>query len=611
MPENNWVQLKLKIPGAEDLEPAFKVAEDALDLTVDVLNVIKKILEVARLIASAVLANPAEALILAIIEEIEKLLKGLLEDTRLHGIIVPIHKQYFGLGANFPQTLLGIDGYDTIASATQLENDGKLNKSTQQYKDTNTDELVNFIDNSQFAVGGNQGFYKTLAESLIDTGDLNRPTFPDNFFVVGGCVLLGTRSFDVLTRFLALLNAFIHLGDRFDPLRGAIPTVQGLKALVIPINTTLTDGLTAPAGRIGVSLSWDLIPARINFPLYNDEEAIVDEIVVIRSTDPKFRQKFSWGEVFGSDIPNNRDTLPVSSSGRTKVLSRMKNDGFTVGYVDWDSTLTVGTVYYYTVALRLKIKGKHLPMGDFSNTVRVQFLRPVLSVGSEPPDWLATPSFVQMFPILEEIVGFIFLILEQLKVKSFTGPTILDQLIEIIAAIVKRGEQAVAILRELLDLMRSLFNQDIGGLYATTITVDHGGMDAWTAELANRLSNRSDPSRPPFDEPADLVMGLVVVAGVPVPTAPDISANVDTEKAILQALIELLFGSGKKSHIPGPTPPVNPFLAAIDSLEGVILEAEKIAFTDAMKGSRVSPSTPEEKPKIVFDRNMVPTEKIC
>jgi len=612
MPENNWSSLTLTPPYAKEVGTALDAVEKVIGHTVDILNVIKDILEVARLIASAILANPLEAIIKQIIAEIEKLLEGLLEDTRLHAIIIPIQKQHFGLGVEpDPNSLVHPNGR-TLASATQLENEGKLSGSTQFYANTNPTELFNFINTSEYAVGGNRGFYKALAESLVDAGDLNRPTYPDNFAVTGGCVLLGTRSLDTLSRFAALLNAFIHLGDRFDPLRGIIPTVHGLKARVIPI-TTVAEGAIFPGkGRIGVTLNWDLIPSRINFPLYNDEEAIVDEIIVIRSTDPKFRQKFSWGEVFGADVSNDRKQLPVSSSGRTKVLTRIKNDGFTTGYVDLDSSLKVGAIYYYTVALRLKIKGKHLPLNDFSNIVRVQFLRPTLSAGSEPPDWLATPSLVQMFPILEEIVALIRIVLDEITTKSFTGPTILDQLIEIIDAIVKRGEKAVAILRELLDLIRSLFENSVGGLYATTITVGYGGIDAWTTELARRLSNRGDTSRPPFDEPKDLVMGLVIVAGVPVLSGIDVTANVNAELAILEALIELLFGSGKKkSLIPGPTPPVNPFLDAIASLEGAILQAEKIAFTDAMKDSRVSPTTIEEKPKIIFDQNMVPTEKIC
>lgn len=607
MAETNWATITLKPPFTEEVNTILDKGEQVLSKLVDILQVIKDILTIAKLIASLIAGNLIEALIAQLLKEIDQLLEGLLHGTRLHAIIIPIQKQSFGIGIEINLDALLKTDENVIHSSAQLSEDGKINNSTTAYSQTNVRDFLNFIDTSAYAVGGNRGFYRTLAESVQDEGDPNRPLFTDNFAVVGSCLLVGSRSVDTLYRLAVLLNALLRLGDRTDPLRHAFPTIQNLKARVIPItNAGSVDG------RIGIALSWDPIPPRINFPFYNNEEATIDEIIIVRSTDPVFRQKFTWSEVFNTNLVNDINVLPTSSSGRTKVIKRIKFDGFTVGYVDDDPTLVGGAVYYYTTILRYELNDKFLPLKTFSNTVRVQFVRSLVSANSEPPDWIATPSLAELFPILEEIVGLIRLLLAELTTKSLTGPTLLDQLIEMIEFLIKKGETAVAILREIMDVIRALFNNDIGGLYATVFTVDYGGINAWNAELARRLSLRNDPSRPPFDDPEDLTTGVVIVGGVPVIGSINVSASMNTQKKALETLFNLLFGGGSsKPILPGHVPPPNPVLVAIATLETAIAEAEQIAFSTNLSTEKTSITAPVEKPKTLFDQNMLPTKAIC
>lgn len=623
MAETNWLSISLKPPFAKEVGRALDSGEAALNNITDILNVIKTILEVAKLIAALLANNPIEAVIKQIIEQIEKLLDGLLQDTRIHGIYIPIQKQPFGLGIEVDLNAIVNDKGTTIPSAAQLQEDGKLNKTTTAYADTNIRDFINFLDTADYAVGGNRGFYRTLVESVRDEGDPNRPTFTENFAVVGGCLLLGSRSLTAIYELVALLNALLKLGDRTDPLRNAFPIVQNLKARVIPITTSGETSFGSNVNKIGVVLTWDPLPGRIHFPLYNDEEAIIHELVVIRSTDPSIRQKFTWSEVFDSDIPNNQKILPSTATGQTKVISRRTFDGITNSYVDWDSSLKKNTVYYYTVVPRYKIDDKFLPMKSFSNMVRVEYRRPLVTGLSEPPDWIATPSLLELFPILEEIIGYIKLVLAEVSARSITNPPLLQQLIELIEFLVKKGEKAVAILRAILDVIRRLFNTEVGGVYATTFSIEEGGIDAWNAELARRLSLSSDPSRPPFDDPHDLTTGIVLVTGVPIVGGIDVTANMNEQQRLLEALYALIFGGSDKSESEkrvqkqlGQTSARSGILFALETLETAVAEAEKKVFKDDLTAvpeskARNSEIAAQEKPKMFFDKNMTPIKTIC
>lgn len=591
MATSNWHALQLKPPFVEEVNSVIDGIQNVLDEVTSLLNTVKQILEVARAVLILSSADPLELIIKQLLDEIDRLLENISEKTTINAIIIPIHKQAFGVGNEVDFSNLGGPTFG------QMVADSAFVGSAVQYQGTSTIDLAQFINSAPYAIGGNKGFYSTLVESLQDTGDINRPLFDETFAVTGGCALLGTRSFADLNKILNLLLALLKLGDRTDPLRNAFRPPQNLRARVIPITT-----VAANPGRIGVVLDWEKPQLRINFPLYNEEEALIDEILVIRSTDKTLREKFSWSEVFATDVTNDLNDLPVTASGRTKVIKRIRNDGFSGSYVDDDPNLAEDSVYYYTLAFRYKLNDQYLRINFFSNAVRVQFTRPLVTATSEPPDWFSSPSLVEIFPALEEIVGAIRLILAELRTKSFSGPTILDQVIEAIDSLVKRGELANAILQEILELLRVLSNTDVGGIYATTITTNSGGMKAWTSELARRLSNKADASRPPYDDPRDLVTGIIMVAGAPI-TLGDINTTIPFNAQILalEKLFELIFGSGKS----------NPVLDAIDAVDNPSGNTTKPAFGAGMQPSRVPAATVASTPPVTFNAQMQPTKTIC
>ncbi len=596
MAEHNWVPITLKIPFASELEPALDSLQSAVNTITEILNTAKKILEIAKLVATAASADPLEIIIKQILDEIDALLNSISEKTNIHAIIVPIRKQPFGIGVevNFNETLAN-NGGDIPPTYAQLDENNTFIGSASQYLGTVPAEVARFINTAAYSVGGTRGFYQTLVESTVDLGDINRPLFDDTFAVTGGCVIFTTSSFADLAKILGLFLSLLKLGDRSDPLRNTFVPPQNLRAKIIPITT-----VSAANGRMGVVLDWDKPQLRINFPLYNDEEALIKEIIIIRSTDLVLREKFSWPEIFSVDLTDDLNDLPSTPSGRTKVIKRIRNDGFTGRYVDDDASLKENTVYYYTLAFRHQLNKEFLPVNYFSNVVRIQAIRPLVSANSEPPDWYATPSLVQLFPVLEEIVGFMRLILAELQTKSFSGPTILDQLIVAIDTLIKKGEFANLILQEIVNLLRAINNNSLGGLYSTSITVPQGGMDAWLSELARRLSNSADTTRP-LDDPKDLVTGLVMVAGAPTIGSIDTSTPFNVEILALEKLFELIFGGGNS----------NPILNAIAAVNTPYTTTTKTTFDSNMQPVQIPITQAPTTTSVTFDAQMLPTKTLC
>jgi hypothetical protein len=401
--------------------------------------------------------------------------------------------------------------------------------------------------------------------------------------------MFGSEDPTELYEIFGLFNSLMKLGARSDLSGGTEVTVKGLKALVVPLT-----------GGIGVNLTWDNIGSVITFPSFFSDQHIVTEFFVIRSTDLQFRSFTSWSQAFTvQPDPNDPNDLP--EEGLTKVIARVTNDSFISSYNDGDSALEKNTIYYYAIVPRIAVNKVDevvsdfdaeivLPLGELSNVVRVEFKRPGDCKAGEPPDWIATESIGQLFPIIEDIIGEVRLLLAWLRSWGFSADNPLEPIIAAIADLVARAEAALAILDEINRRIAALLQVPVLGMAATSFTVPRGGINAWNRELGKRLSDRSDPSRPPFDK-NELVAGVVVVAGAP---------NLDALQSVM-TLIELFFGGGSDS---------NPVLDAIESIDVAVDQLEAVSFGDDLQPDPDA-AAPEE-PKVVFDESMRPvTDTNC
>lgn len=579
----NWSSFKPSIPFSEEILAASQTVTETLATLQSFLDIIKELLELAKLLSSLIASNPIEAALRALIDQIQQFLDDILQRTGVHAIFIPIQKQ-----SNLGTDLLAraIADPDKIENFDDLLDDEKFPGATEV-----EDDAISFINDSSTATGGNTGFYKVLRESIRDEGDPNRPIFPDNFAVAGGALVFGSNDLKELYKIFELLDSLFKLGTRSDLSGHTKPTLQNLRARALPITSS------SPA-RIGVQLDWDKTSPTITFPSFTEDQYVIEEILIIRSEDPKFRSRFTWSQSFSRQpaFDDKTDVLEGEDED-TKVIARLQNDGLIFRYVDTDPELVEGRIYYYAAALIVTAEATGddetdiiFPVGNMSNVVRVEFLRPRDAKGGEPPDWVATPSLASLFPALEALINEIRLVIADLLSRTVTGPNQIDQLIRLIETIIARSERVIRILDRINRLLTALLTSDVGGISATVYTIEDGGMDAWTSELARRLSDRGDPTRPAFDG-SELVGGAVLVAGAP---------NLPLLEPFF-ALLQIFFGSGTD----------NPLLDAVNTLDSAVTETEKTVFGEDMAAEQVPVGTPDpEEPQVVFDENMNPTDTV-
>jgi hypothetical protein len=568
----------------EPLRQAASTVKEINDTLETVFGTIKEALEIARLLASNLANNPVEAALREALEQIQQYIDDLIGGTTAHAIMIPIQKQHYGIGEPIPAD--ATDRLSLTPSFDQLAQDGSY--SQRVIKDI-TPETISFINTSVTSLGGNRGYWRALVLSLYDEGDFARPDFPNNFAVTGACVIFGSKQLADLYKIIALLTKWIRLGFRADMGARSQPIPSTLKATTIPIPTE---------GRIGVQLDWTPIPPVITKALFSSERMFVREIFIVRSTDPLLRERFGWGQVFTEEP--EASGLPVSADGRTRVIARLPNDGLIARYVDKDTSLKVDTSYYYALALRYGIGSdiKTLliqPMTEFSNVVWVHYMaRPNTTRLSEPPDWFATPSLIQLFPIIQSFVNIIKLYVNGAINRTLSNNGIvalITQTINQIESLIAQAAEVKKDLDALEQILRSLSGLDGLGIYATTFDVTTGGMQAWVGKLAQQFSDSTDTSRPPFDRGDEFTAGFVIVAGAP--RLPDL--------AKIRALLKLLFGDGSDEE----TIKLRTALDVFTDPEG----PSKFTFDNQMQATRVSDDAAGEGKPVVFDETMTPAER--
>lgn len=591
-----WRNLELEAFYPKQAREAIDAIVDFTDKLKTILNVTKAGLELARAAAALASADPLELALRALLQEIEALIDALLGETTAHALVVPIQKQYYGLGDPIPS--------GSIDANVRTPNYGTLlnnNAFAQSVANANTPDVINFINSSDTAQGGNRGYYTTIVTSLNDPGDYAKPDFPQNFAVAGVAVIFGSTSLTDIYKIVAIIGRIIDLGLSSDLTSRSRPVATGLKARVLPEPTE---------GKIGVQLDWDPVPPLLIKPLLSLEAAIITEIFVIRSTDSMLRERFSWNKNFPTQPADDIHALPSTTT--TRVIARLRNDGFRARFVDTSSDLKVDTPYYYAIALRYKINGVFQPMSDLSNSVRVYYTQfPGGSRQGVPPDWFATPSLYQMFPIVRTIVSKIELFVASVlnRTTSNNGVSnMIEQTIVLIEALIAEAERLLVEIKEITDLLQEIATADIGGIYATSIAVPTGGIFGWTSELARRLSNTQDTSRPPYDA-QELVAGIVLVAG-----APNFS-----ELAAFVKQLKLFFGGDKPSAARVAT---ESFVPGGKNSGGLLLVPTTTSFDESMVATVAPATTPAADPapgstpgaisksKPVFSTAMTPAPKL-
>lgn len=487
----------------EPLQRAVSALTDAVGALAKVSKVTERALKIAQKIAEKASVNPAETALNSLLDEVDRFVGGITGGTQAHAILLPVKRRVIRRS--------------------------KGSSGIEDFLDPNEPASA-YVRRALSAPQSRDVFYNLLAESVADAGDLSRPQFPPDYAVTGVCVLATAETLADLQIPLRLFTTLFQGNLRMAPLGASTPVVQGVRATPVAVR-----------GGVGVVVRWDPLPPVNTAPLLTGELIAAEEIFIIRISAPFTRGWFTWSDLFNKE-PSDVVT-DLAETKYAKVVARVRNNGFVRSYTDSSELLNPAVTYYYTTCVRTVVNTEVQPMGALSAVVRVARTNPQPSSRlAVPPDWYATPTLTEMFPVINGILNRVRL--EGSRLRSITtsnsgGQQLLQQTINQYAALAAQYQATVDETKELTDRLQALSASETpGGLYATTITRSKGGMDAWLAELARRLNDPNDESAPVMTS-TSLVLGLVIVAGAP--TVPDLAAVV--------ALFEMFFGRGTRNPL--------------------------------------------------------------
>lgn len=483
-------------------------------------------------------ADAARAVANALLDTLQSLLNG----GRIHMITIPIAKTIpTAPPPSLPPTL------DDLQAALQIT----LGPSNTSAADT----YARMVAKS----GGNAGFYNQFAQSLLDPSDPNRPQYDaQHDAVVMLTLLVGAPSYAAITSAAATLDLLVKPKGGNSMAARTLPNPQNVVGRVV--------GASTPPG-IGVRLDWDAPLDSITARYFPGVRFTVNRYAVIRSTDAKARSATNVLDLFPTQ------SLSVGlTSGASKVVAI--GSGKNSAYLDTDASLDPATPLYYCVAWEVEVSENDaptttIPFGKLSNVVKVAPRAPSPPQTGQSPDWIATDSALKLFPSLASAAN---ALIEEARVLLKPSATPSDKIGDAITLATSAAQRVASRATELLDDVKRLaaaLSAPIPSLYITQMSSESGGNAFLMAELARRLADTADPTRPPFDN-GEYVCGVCIVAGAP--RIADLAATL--------AFFEALFG---------PAAPTNPLMGIIASIDTAVTQAETAVF-----GPDMRPLTPAQ-----------------
>jgi hypothetical protein len=570
-----WKKLEIIVP---DLSPLQKLIE-FIDKVKEVLRVIVGIIDlIAKLIMG--LQDALATAIKLIIDKIKQILEGFLGDVGIYMLFVPIAKR-------FNTTFMGL-GDLTPPRTSALFAPSPTNLQSPNQKQ--------FIAELNKYAGGNHGFYRTVATSLQDPGDTNRPQFNDSTDFVGGLtILFGTDldPFELLDALWRLWGMFGGLTAGSDNLKVPKPKNVQAQALTKPKGGDVHGVLTA-------LVTWDAeevpvftLPDMGSAVLYPERYA-----VIVIKNDCQLASSGNVNQIFGTtDISIN--SFRKTPMGYASVLVEEPYSITKTSALIRGLSCTDDDSLHFCVAWKLNAYHKDAniltdagtPLGYWyiSNMARVVPFP--LAPGSTTPDWVRTPSIADCFPQLAYFFRLIIGYLEAFAKRIMGVSDFLKNYLELLNNEVQRYEDLI---QGMLDQIKAIIEmlkipKVAGGIY-TRVFFGQGGNEFFLSDLATSLSN-GYPNAPPFHRGDEYVTGAVLLAGGP---------EVDVRKTM--GLIALLFGQ----QFEGKQEELNNLLSGLGE---ATKEAEKVTFTDEMSEETATPESAVDTAP--FTEALEPTIKLC
>ncbi len=480
--------------------------------------------------------DPIAAVVNAVLDTLE----GLLKAGRVHVLAIPIAKTPpTPTQAPLPPTI------QDLQAALDVDLGTVTPASAAAYADIVA------------RTGGNAGFYSAFAESLMDLSDPNRPQYEgQSDAVVMATLLVGAPSFASIVSAASTLETLIKpRGSANSMVARTVPVPQNLVARVV--------GASSGKG-VGVRLDWDPPKDAFQARYFPGVTITVKRYAVIRTTDPKAQSARGVLDLFSTQALTEGLT-----SGDAKVIA--VGSGANSAYLD-ESISDPKVPTYYAIAWECATleEGKvdTLAFDKLSNVVKIAPRAPTPPQTGKSPNWYATEAPIEVFPTVANAAR---RLIEESRVllapKSSPKDRIADAAKLVTASADRLSSRATTLMEDVARLSAAL-SRPMPSLHVTMMSSATGGNAYLLAELAKRLNDTSDPTRPPFDH-GGYVCGICLVAGAP--RLADLAAII--------AFFESLFGPADAS---------NPLMGILDAVDTLVTQEETTVFDPGMQ-----PTSPE------------------
>lgn len=527
--------------------------------------------------------NPSAAVASALVDALENLLNG----TKIHTLVVPIAKT---MPAPKPPVLPAtLDDMQAWLDVTI----GTRESAAEAYQ--------TLVDKN----GGNAGFYKTFAQSLFDGNDPNRPQFyAQSDAVTMAVVLAGASSYASIAQAASMFDQLFKPKGAGGTMARTVPTPQ---------NVTAKPVASATGSRIAVRVAWDPPSDVVTLPYFPGVRMTVLRYAVVRLSGPSAASAQSVLDVF----PTQDLTEGMSSKNGTVVAI---GSGRNASYVD-TSPPDDGLPAYYGVAWEVSVQEPSgtttLKFDKLSPIVKVSPTAPPPAQTGSPPNWTAFGAAADAFPSLAATVQKLLV-----RARSFIDgkpkpSSRLSAALDVAVSMAERLEARATDLLADVERLQTSLSRPLPALYVTRMTSGTGGNAFLMSELAARLGDVADPTRPPFDH-GEYVCGVCFVAGAP--RLADIAAAI--------AFLDALFG---------PATSANPLLGILEAIDTAVTAEEASVFDPSMQpmppdqAAEVDPLTGQPPPPSApvmsdsgamvpsdspenpnqGDTNVIPTSELC
>lgn len=336
---------------------------------------------------------------------------------------------------------------------------------------------------------------------------------------------------------------------------------NGLAARTVPIPQNLTAKMVSVsvAPGTGIQISWDPPSGAFTSPYFPGVSTVVSKYAIIRSTDAGAASARSVLSFFSTQTLTEGMT-----SGGSTVISI--GDGKTSTFLDTTANPTPSKPLYYCVAWECTVTeagaSSTLPFDRVSNVAKIIVQVPAPTQTGKSPDWSAVGASIQVFPALAAAAQSLISQAQiALSTPGSSSSRLGDALKVAQGSSARLSARATELLHDVQSLATSL-SRPVPSLYVTQMSSATGGNVFLMSELARRLQDTSDASRPPFDN-GEYVCGICFVAGAP--RLADL-ANVLT-------FFNALFG---------PANAANPLMGLLAAIDTAVTQAETVVFQPNM-----------------------------